>query len=57
MQLKSIEELSVLRAQLEKLQRTRSGAQEVNNSLLPKWGRLREANQQSDPTLDTVSDE
>ena len=56
-QLKSIEELSVLRAQMEKLQRTRGGAQAVNNSLLPKWGRLREANQKSDPTLDTVSDE
>ncbi len=41
-QLKSIEELSVLRAQVEKLQRTRSGPQAMNKSLVPKWGRLRE---------------
>lgn len=55
-QLKSMEELSVLRAEVEKLQRTRSGTQTLDNSLLPKWGRLREADQQNDPKLDTVSD-
>ncbi len=55
-QLKSMEELSVLRAEVEKLQRTRSGTQTLENSLLPKWGRLREADQQNDPKLDTVSD-
>ncbi|WP_298854700.1 hypothetical protein [uncultured Ruegeria sp.] len=46
-QLKSIEELSVFRAQVEKLQRTRSGPLTVNNSLVPKWGRLRETDQQN----------
>jgi hypothetical protein len=55
-QLKSMEELSVLRAEVEKLRRTRSGTQTLDNSLLPKWGRLREADQKNDPKLDTVSD-
>ncbi|CUK10139.1 hypothetical protein RUE5091_03276 [Ruegeria denitrificans] len=44
-QLKSIEELSELRAQVEKLQRNRSEQQTLNNSLVPKWGRLRKTDQ------------
>ena len=55
-QLKSMEEISMLRTKVEELQRSRGHAR-ANNNLLPKWGRLREADQHSDPKLDTVTDD
>ncbi|MEP5088269.1 MAG: hypothetical protein ABJR23_02470, partial [Paracoccaceae bacterium] len=55
-QLKGFQELTMLRAEVEKLQLSGNRPATVDNSLLPKWGRLSDAGQQSTQKLDAVAD-
>ncbi|GAA6159663.1 hypothetical protein NBRC116589_18370 [Ruegeria sp. HU-ET01832] len=41
-QLKGLEELSALRAEVEEMRRTDRTTAAIDKSLLPKWGRLSE---------------